>query len=110
MIFFVWLTAVVVSLAPLFGWKDPDFSLRVREQKKCLVSQDLSYQIFATMSTFYVPLTAILILYWRIFQAARRRIHKRHLKNEMALKSLKKKKNTKKVSKKIICVILSSVI
>lgn len=76
MILMVWLTAVVVSIAPLFGWKDPDFLVRVNEHKKCLVSQDLAYQIFATMATFYVPLTAILILYWKIFQAARNSIHK----------------------------------
>ncbi|ROT83233.1 5-HT1 receptor [Penaeus vannamei] len=76
MILLVWLTAVVVSIAPLFGWKDPDFLVRVNQHKKCLVSQDVGYQIFATMATFYVPLTAILILYWKIFQAARKRIHK----------------------------------
>ncbi|XP_047472647.1 5-hydroxytryptamine receptor-like [Penaeus chinensis] len=76
MILMVWLTAVVVSIAPLFGWKDPDFLVRVNQHKKCLVSQDVGYQIFATMATFYVPLTAILILYWKIFQAARKRIHK----------------------------------
>ncbi|GIY24205.1 5-hydroxytryptamine receptor [Caerostris extrusa] len=39
---------------------------------KCLVSQDAGYQIFATCSTFYVPLVVILILYWRIFQVARK--------------------------------------
>ncbi|GIX69388.1 5-hydroxytryptamine receptor [Caerostris darwini] len=41
---------------------------------RCLVSQDAGYQIFATCSTFYVPLVVILILYWRIFQVARKRI------------------------------------
>ncbi|KAA0196882.1 hypothetical protein HAZT_HAZT002197 [Hyalella azteca] len=77
MILLVWLTAVIVSMAPFFGWKDPNYLFRVNEQKKCLVSQDLGYQIFATLATFYVPLTAILILYWRIFQTARKRLHKR---------------------------------
>ncbi|KAB7506447.1 hypothetical protein Anas_05472 [Armadillidium nasatum] len=28
MIFLVWMTAVIVSLAPLFGWKDADFNFR----------------------------------------------------------------------------------
>ncbi|KFM77404.1 5-hydroxytryptamine receptor 2B, partial [Stegodyphus mimosarum] len=40
----------------------------------CLVSQDSGYQIFATCATFYVPLVAILILYWQIYQVARKRI------------------------------------
>nr|XP_053626180.1 5-hydroxytryptamine receptor-like [Cherax quadricarinatus] len=93
MILMVWLTAVVVSIAPLFGWKDPDFLVRVNEQKKCLVSQDLAYQVFATMATFYVPLTAILILYWKIFQAARKRIHKSKFGGK---KETKKRGNNKK--------------
>lgn len=77
MIILVWVSALVVSLAPLLGWKDPDYHARIIQQQKCLVSQDLAYQIFATMSTFYVPLTVILILYWKIFQTARRRIRRR---------------------------------
>lgn len=35
------------------------------------------FQIFATCATFYLPLLVILFLYWRIFQAARKRIRKR---------------------------------
>lgn len=35
------------------------------------VSQEVSYQIFATSATFFVPLILILLLYWRIFLAAR---------------------------------------
>lgn len=77
MIFLVWAVALVVSLAPLFGWRDAAFLERVNHQQKCLISQDVSYQIFATCATFYVPLTVILIVYWKIFQTARRRIRRR---------------------------------
>ena len=35
------------------------------------VSQEISYQIFATSATFFVPLILILLLYWRIFLTAR---------------------------------------
>ncbi|XP_045772677.1 5-hydroxytryptamine receptor [Maniola jurtina] len=77
MIVLVWTAALVVSLAPQLGWKDPDYLARITQQQKCLVSQDLAYQIFATCSTFYVPLAVILILYWKIFQTARRRIRRR---------------------------------
>ncbi|XP_055837755.1 5-hydroxytryptamine receptor 2A-like isoform X3 [Episyrphus balteatus] len=76
MIFFVWFCSVIVSLAPQFGWKDPEYLQRI-EQQKCMVSQDVSYQVFATCCTFYVPLTVILVLYWKIYQTARRRIHRR---------------------------------
>lgn len=95
MILFVWMTAVIVSIAPFFGWKDPDYLFRVNEQKKCLVSQDLGYQIFATLATFYVPLTAILILYWRIFQTARKRLHKRPGKSKVTKRMSFRSKVTK---------------
>ena len=38
MILLIWLTSVVVSLAPLFGWKDEGFYDRVNVEKQCLVS------------------------------------------------------------------------
>ncbi|XP_055608218.1 5-hydroxytryptamine receptor-like [Uranotaenia lowii] len=79
MIFLVWFASVIVSLAPQFGWKDPDYLERI-EQQKCMVSQDIAYQIFATCCTFYVPLLVILVLYWKIYQTARRRIHRRRPK------------------------------
>ncbi|KAL0268203.1 UNVERIFIED_CONTAM: hypothetical protein PYX00_010233 [Menopon gallinae] len=83
MIFLVWAVALIVSLAPQFGWKDPDYLNRINEQK-CLVSQDVAYQIFATCSTFYVPLLVILFLYWKIFQTARKRIRKNRKTKELA--------------------------
>lgn len=77
MIAIVWALSVMVSVAPLFGWKDPKWYDRVEVQLECLVSQDIGYQIFATASSFYVPLLVILVLYWRIFQTARKRIRRR---------------------------------
>lgn len=77
MIFLIWCISIIVSLAPLLGWKDPDFEDRVNVEKICIVSQDIGYQIFATMMTFYVPLVIILLLYWRIFMTARTRLRKR---------------------------------
>ncbi|CAN7938886.1 unnamed protein product [Ixodes hexagonus] len=74
MIFLVWSVSFVVSIAPIFGWKDKDFHSRVLNEKKCLVSQDAAYQVFATCSSFYVPLVMVLLLYWRIFKVARQRI------------------------------------
>lgn len=76
-IFLVWAISFTVSIAPIFGWKDPEFNIRIEIEKKCLVSQDVGYQIFATCSSFYVPLIMILILYSRIFQEARKRIRRR---------------------------------
>ncbi|XP_055310024.1 5-hydroxytryptamine receptor 2A-like [Sitodiplosis mosellana] len=95
MIFFVWISAVIVSLAPQFGWKDPEYMERI-EQQKCMVSQDIGYQIFATCSTFYVPLLIILILYWKIYQTARKRIHRRRPKQILSANNNQVNKTMKK--------------
>lgn len=78
MILVVWCVAFLVCIAPLLGWKDPGWNSRI-EDKKCIVSQDIGYQVFATASSFYLPLMVILILYWRIFQTARKRIRRRQI-------------------------------
>ncbi|XP_034242907.1 5-hydroxytryptamine receptor-like [Thrips palmi] len=88
MIVVVWAVALVVSLAPQFGWKDVDYLHRINVQQRCLPSQDVGYQIFATCSTFYVPLLVILGLYWNIFQTARRRIHRRHAQRNAVAQGL----------------------
>ncbi|XP_075237252.1 5-hydroxytryptamine receptor-like [Lycorma delicatula] len=77
MILIIWCVSFLVCIAPLLGWKDPGWEKRVSQDRMCLVSQDIGYQIFATASSFYLPLMVILFLYWRIFQAARKRIRRR---------------------------------
>ncbi|GBM72651.1 5-hydroxytryptamine receptor [Araneus ventricosus] len=77
MIVTVWSVSFLVSFAPILGWKDEEFLLRIQIEKRCLVSQDVGYQIFATCATFYLPLMVILILYWRIYQVVRKRIRHR---------------------------------
>lgn len=52
-------------------------------KKICYVSVAIFFiflQVFATCSTFYVPLLVILVLYWKIYQTARKRIHRRRPK------------------------------
>ncbi|CAB3362046.1 Hypothetical predicted protein [Cloeon dipterum] len=109
MILLIWSVAIVVSLAPQFGWKDPGYLDRINLQQKCLVSQDLGYQIFATCSTFYVPLLVILVLYWKIFQTARKRIRHRvgkaptasAMNNSTPPAKRKKRKNKKPVEQSV---------
>ncbi|OXA57343.1 5-hydroxytryptamine receptor [Folsomia candida] len=76
MILLVWLVAFLVSVAPLLGWKDPHFQDRI-EDNRCMVSPDVGYQVFATVSTFYAPTVLIFILYWKIWQTAKTRIRHR---------------------------------
>ncbi|XP_059477021.1 5-hydroxytryptamine receptor-like [Neocloeon triangulifer] len=115
MILLIWSVAIVVSLAPQFGWKDPGYLDRINLQQKCLVSQDIGYQIFATCSTFYVPLLVILVLYWKIFQTARKRIRHRvgkaptpTLNNSTPPAKRKKRKNKKEEAAAALTVAVTT--
>ena len=68
MILVVWLLAAVISIPPLFGWGKP--SARLPTEMLCSVSDDLKYQIYATMLAFYLPLLVMIIIYINIFRAA----------------------------------------
>ncbi|RWS30558.1 5-hydroxytryptamine receptor-like protein [Leptotrombidium deliense] len=70
----VWSVACLVSVCPLLGLKDPNFEHRIKVDKRCLISQDITFQVLATFAAFYCPLLLILLLYWRIYKVARKRI------------------------------------
>ncbi|XP_003742827.1 5-hydroxytryptamine receptor 2B-like [Galendromus occidentalis] len=72
-ILLVWGASLIISSAPIFGWKDHGYATRIAN-RICLVSQDTAYQIFATATSFYGPLIVTLLLYWKIYQVARNRI------------------------------------
>ncbi|TKR68288.1 hypothetical protein L596_024289 [Steinernema carpocapsae] len=73
MLAIIWILSLLISLAPIFGWKDSEFVTRVMEEKVCLMSQQISYQVFSTASAFYIPLIAIICVYYKIMRAAKRR-------------------------------------
>ncbi|XP_063043726.1 5-hydroxytryptamine (serotonin) receptor 1A a [Engraulis encrasicolus] len=68
-----WLIGFSVSIPPMLGWRkaedraDPD---------ACTISQDPGYTIYSTFGAFYIPLIVMLVLYGKIFKAARFRIRK----------------------------------
>lgn len=96
MIASVWIVSILIALPPVFGWKDENYHERI-DNHKCMISQDIGYQIFATLTTFYLPLIFILVLYWRIYQAARKRINKRKTDSPND-KRRKKSERSKKLS------------
>ncbi|PAV71784.1 hypothetical protein WR25_10239 [Diploscapter pachys] len=69
----IWTTSLLISLAPFAGWKDKNFVDRVNKQYTCLISQEISYQVFSTATAFYIPLIAIICVYWKIMRAAKKR-------------------------------------
>ncbi|XP_033756397.1 5-hydroxytryptamine receptor 1A-like [Pecten maximus] len=62
----VWSTSVVISIPPLLGWKTE------RPPWHCLISQEIGYQIYATLCAFYLPLTVMLVVYFRIWKVSSR--------------------------------------
>lgn len=65
-VFIVWMGAAFISLPPvlILGNEKTDSS--------CSVSQNQGYQIYATFASFYLPLTVMVIVYYKIFSAARK--------------------------------------
>ncbi|KAJ2940573.1 hypothetical protein O0L34_g6513 [Tuta absoluta] len=65
-VFVVWMGAAFISLPPvlILGNEKTDTS--------CSVSQNKAYQIYATFASFYLPLTVMIVVYYKIFRAARK--------------------------------------
>ncbi|KAK3599383.1 hypothetical protein CHS0354_036394 [Potamilus streckersoni] len=64
MITCVWVASVLISVPPLFGWKGE------RRPFDCTVSQAIGYQIYATLGSFYLPLTVMIVVYFRIWRVS----------------------------------------
>ncbi|XP_051867087.1 5-hydroxytryptamine receptor 1E [Pristis pectinata] len=68
MIVAVWAISVFISMPPLF-WRSHDVT---GTEQQCTIRHDHAiYTIYSTFGAFYVPLTLILILYYRIYNAAK---------------------------------------
>uniref|UniRef100_A0A665VM62 5-hydroxytryptamine receptor 7 n=1 Tax=Echeneis naucrates TaxID=173247 RepID=A0A665VM62_ECHNA len=66
MILSVWLLSASITLPPLFGWAQ-----NVNDGRVCLISQDFGYTIYSTAVAFYIPMSVMLIMYYRIYRAAK---------------------------------------
>ncbi|XP_063166822.1 5-hydroxytryptamine receptor 7-like [Candoia aspera] len=66
MVLVVWLLSASITLPPLFGW-----AKNITVDRVCLISQDFGYTIYSTSVAFYIPMTVMLIMYHRIYKAAK---------------------------------------
>lgn len=48
----------------------------------CIVFQDLGYTVFSTVCAFYLPCMVMMVIYGKVFQAARARIHKKRFRSQ----------------------------
>ena len=74
-----WGISAVISIPPLFGWKDPENN--PEETGQCVISQDWGYTVYSTVGAFYIPLIIMIIIYLNVYRAARLRIRKRHFRS-----------------------------
>lgn len=74
MIALTWALSALIALAPLlFGWGEAyDAGLQ-----RCQVSQEPSYAVVSTCGAFYLPLSVVLFVYWKIYKAAQFRFGRR---------------------------------
>ncbi|XP_050086812.1 5-hydroxytryptamine receptor 1-like [Anopheles aquasalis] len=69
----VWLAAACISLPPLLILGNKHTIGEGADQRPfCAVCEDVGYQIYATLGSFYIPLAVMLFVYYQIFRAARR--------------------------------------
>jgi len=66
MIVAVWALSALISVPMLVVWKASPV------EGQCYLSQDLGYQIYATVGAFYVPLTTMIVIYCRIYMVSTR--------------------------------------
>ena len=68
MIACVWMSSALISIPPLFGWR----SKKTEDEKQCILSQSVGYQFYATIGAFYLPLTVMIVIYYRIYMVSSR--------------------------------------
>jgi hypothetical protein len=67
-ILFAWFVSLIVSVTPFLGWKKPKLN------KICEVNDNLAYALFSALASFYIPLSIILIVYYRIYQESAKQL------------------------------------
>jgi hypothetical protein len=64
-ILLIWILSMIISIAPLLGWKGPR-----KDPLRCSVNQELGYVLFSVSGSFYIPLVIILVVYFRVYREA----------------------------------------
>lgn len=64
----VWALSLVISIGPLFGWRQP----APEDETICQINEEPGYVLFSALGSFYVPLAIILVMYCRVYVVAKR--------------------------------------
>ncbi|XP_062406930.1 5-hydroxytryptamine receptor 1E [Sardina pilchardus] len=80
----VWVISVFISVPPLF-WRHRH---QATVATQCIIEHDhVGYTIYSTLGAFYIPMTLILILYYRIYSAAKTLYQKRGSSRHLSSRS-----------------------
>ena len=99
MISITWIASFLISCPPVFGWKDRD-----RDKNSCSLNRLLSYRIYSSMGSFFLPCIVMIFVYLRIFKTINDR--EKYLKSNtfsymhsnIQTRNQKSQKNTKLLS------------
>ncbi|KAM4678522.1 LOW QUALITY PROTEIN: alpha-1A adrenergic receptor-like [Discoglossus pictus] len=64
----IWVLSLVISIGPLFGWKEP----APEDETICEITNEPGYALFSAIGSFYLPLTITLVMYFRVYVVAKR--------------------------------------
>lgn len=86
MVGIVWVLSVFISMPPLFWRHRPSSNVL---QQQCIIEHNhLGYTIYSTLGAFYIPMIIILILYYRIYNAAKTLYQKRGSSRHLSSRSM----------------------
>ncbi|XP_071391098.1 5-hydroxytryptamine receptor 1E [Centroberyx affinis] len=86
MVGIVWVISIFISIPPLFWRQRPSSSGGFTQ---CIIEHDhLGYTIYSTFGAFYIPMIIILILYYRIYTAAKTLYQKRGSSRHLSSRSM----------------------
>lgn len=65
----IWIASCLISVPPLLVFGNEHGS---DQEPACQVSQSITYQLYATLGAFYIPLLVMIIMYYKIYAAAKK--------------------------------------
>jgi len=97
MVAVVWLLSGIICFPPLVGWKRPPVYDQW-DNLLCALTDDIGYVVYSTLGSFYIPLIILVVVYFKIYLAARARARKNLKKKKMVSLHTKKQKESEAVS------------
>lgn len=97
MISTVWILSMVICLPPLVGWKRPQptkFGYPL-----CVLSEEPGYVVYSSLGSFYIPLSLMVLVYFKIYLAARDRARRNLSRGKMRHNDGEPKRSKKKMKR-----------